>query len=169
MTGTPTLSAAGVTLRPLVASDAPALFVALGDPDVQLYRRQSAHASINETHVYIADTLARSRAAWAITQNGGEALGRLALRIPEPDVGEFGIVMRAAAQRRGLSLKALTLVEPFVFGELGLRVLRADIDAENLSSQALFARAGFAAKTVLAAHRTTDRGIRDSIIMIKHR
>lgn len=169
MSATPTLSAAGIVLRPLVASDAPALFVALGDPQVQLYRRQEAHASIADTEAYIADTIARSRAAWAITEDGGEALGRLALRTPAPDIGEFGIVMRAAAHRRGLALKALSLVEPFAFGVLGLATLRADIDSENLASQALFARAGFVPAAMLAAHRETKLGVRDSIVMVKHR
>lgn len=163
MTATPTLSAAGIVLRPLLASDAPALFIALSDPAIQRYRLQDAHESIAETSAYIADTLAKSRAAWAITEAGGEALGRLALRTPEPDVGEFGIVIRAAAHRRGLGLKALTLAEAFAFGELRLQTLRAGIDAKNTASLALFARAGFTAQPAI------NPGAGDSIVMAKRR
>lgn len=169
MSATPTLTAPGIVLRPLVLADAPALFVALSDPEVQLYRRAAAHSDIAETEAYIGDTLARSQAAWAITEDGGEALGRLALRIPEPRLGEFGIVVRAAMQRRGLGRRALGLAEAFAFTDLGLETLQADIDAENFASQALFAKAGFARAAHLAAHRTTKLGLRDSIIMVKRR
>jgi RimJ/RimL family protein N-acetyltransferase len=166
---TPTLTAPGLVLRPLVLTDAPALFIALSDPQVQLYRRAPAHTDVAETAAYIAGTLAKSRAAWAITEEGGAALGRLALRIPEPGIGEFGIVIRTEAQRRGLGLKALALTESFAFYELGLQTLHANIDSENLASQALFARAGFQQAAVLAADRITEFGVRDSIIMVKRR
>jgi RimJ/RimL family protein N-acetyltransferase len=166
---TPTLRAAGIVLRPLVLEDAPALFVALGDADVQLYRRASAHADVSETRAYIEDTLARSRCAWAITEDGVEAFGRLALRIPEIGIGEFGIVIRRAAHGRGLGLKAITLASDYALESLGLEKLRADIDAENSASRRLFARAGFAREAYLPAHRTTKLGVRDSIILAKSR
>jgi [ribosomal protein S5]-alanine N-acetyltransferase len=166
---TPTLTAPGIVLRPLLLSDASALFIALGDPVVQHYRRAAAHADVAETRAYIEDTLARSRAAWAITENGGEALGRLALRLPAPDVGEFGIVIRRAAQGRRLGLKALTLAEAYAFETLALSTLRADIDAENAPSLALFRRAGFVREAFLPAHRTTKLGVRDSIVLEKRR
>lgn len=162
---TPRLEAPGVVLRPLVLSDAPALFIALSDPNVQLYRRADAHVSVAETEAYIADTLARSRAAWAITGDGGEALGRLALRVPEPDIGEFGVVMRAAAQRRGLALKALRCACAFAFADLKLSKLTANIDAENAASRALFARAGFVTEALLPSDRKTKSGPRDSVMM----
>ena len=164
---TPTLAAPGIVLRPLVLADAPALFVALGDADVQLYRQQSAHANCAETEHYIADTLERSRAAWAITTDGGEAMGRLALREPEPGVGEFGVVIRAAAQRLGLGLKALRLAEAFARDECALGALRAHIDAGNVASLALFAKAGFVETERRPADRLTKLGVRDSIILTK--
>jgi RimJ/RimL family protein N-acetyltransferase len=165
---TPTLSAPGIVLRPLDLSDAPALFVALGDEDVQLYRRAAAHRDVEETRAYIADTLARSAAAWAITEDGGEALGRLALRIKE-NTGEFGIVIRRTAHRRGLGRKALALAEHYAFNTLNLATLRADIDSENAPSLALFRAAGFTHETFLPAHRATKLGVRDSIILEKQR
>lgn len=167
MSDTPTLEAPGIVLRPLVATDASALFVALGDPQVQRYRRQAAHADVAETATYIADTLARSRAAWAITEDGGEALGRLALRLSAPAVGEFGIVIRAAAHRRGLGLKSLQLAEAFAFDQLRLGRLNANIDAENAASLALFARAGFVREAILPGDRGDKRGPRDSVLMAK--
>jgi RimJ/RimL family protein N-acetyltransferase len=165
----PTLAGDGIVLRTLELTDAAALFVALGDAEVQLYRRDAAHTAESETRAYIEDTLARSRCGWAITEAGGEALGRLALREPEPGVGEFGIVLRRAAHRRGLALKALALAEAYAFDQPGLTRLRADIDAENTPSLALFRRAGFDRETFAPAHRATKLGLRDSIILEKLR
>lgn len=169
MSGTPTLTAPGIVLRPLLHDDAPALFVALGDAEVQLYRRAAAHADEAETRRYIEDTLARARAAWAITEDGGEALGRLALRVPAPGVGEFGIVIRRVAQGRGLGRKALALAEAYAFGQLGLTQLTADIDAENQASLALFRRAGFTGESFRPGYRTTKLGMRDSMLLNKRR
>ena len=169
MSDAPTLTGPGIVLRPLVLADAPALFLALTDPDVQRYRRDATHEDVEETARYIENTLARSRAAWAITEAGGEALGRVALRTPDPDAGEFGIVIRRSAQRRGLGLKALSLAEAYAFRVLGLARLRADVDAENIASLALFLRAAFAQEALLGAHRTTKLGPRDSIVLAKAR
>lgn len=169
MNAAATLSAPGFVLRPLELSDAAALFVALSDARVQLYRRAAAHADVAETQRYIEDTLARSHAAWAITADGGEALGRLALRLPAPSVGEFGIVIRRAAQGRGLGRGAIGLAERFAFDRLGLTRLRADVDAENAASLALFRGAGFSEERFLPGWRSTKLGLRDSIILEKPR
>jgi ribosomal-protein-alanine N-acetyltransferase len=161
----PRLAAPGVVLRPLLLSDAAALFVALSDADVQRYRRAAAHVSVEETHAYLADTLARSRAAWAITEDGGEALGRLALREPEPGVGEFGIVIRRAAHGRGLGRKAIALASAYAFEALQLERLRADIDAQNEASLHLFRGAGFDREAFRPAFRVTKLGVRDSVVL----
>jgi RimJ/RimL family protein N-acetyltransferase len=163
----PTLSGSGVVLRALTLADAPALFVAMSDPEVQHYRRDAAHADVEQTRRYIEDTLTRSCAAWAITEDGGEALGRLALRNPEPSVGEIGVVIRRAAQRRGLGGKAIRLVEAHAFAALGFDRLRADIDAENAPSKALFCGAGY--RHERTARRAGHLGARDSVILVKLR
>ncbi|MEQ1492146.1 MAG: GNAT family N-acetyltransferase [Terricaulis sp.] len=145
MTATPTLTAPGIVLRPLAG----------------------AHEDVSETEAYILNTLAMSRAAWAITEDGGEALGRLALRVPEAGIGELGIVLRAAAHGRGLGFKALQCAETFAFTQLGLSKLTGNIDAENAASLALFAKAGFTREALLTANRVTDLGVRDSVLMAK--
>jgi len=165
----PELSAPGIVLRPLRLSDAEALFVALSDEDVQRFRRDPAHVSVAETQAYIQKTLETSRAAWAITADGGEALGRLALREPVPKIGEFGIVLRRTAQRRGLGRGAVVLAESWAFGTLAYDKLRADIDAENAASIALFMRCGYEREAYFPAYRVTTLGLRDSVILAKLR
>ncbi len=163
----PTLSAPGIVLRPLSLSDTEALHVALSDPDVQLHRRAAVHTAVSETRDYINDTLQRSHCAWAITADGGEALGRLALRNPEPGLGEFGIVLRRTAHRQGYAIRALGLAETYAFEIARFTTLRADIDAENAASIALFQRAGYTQKSPISAHRVTKLGVRDSYILEK--
>lgn len=161
----PRLDAAKAVLRPLVLEDAPALFVAMSDPVAQTYRRQAAHSDVAETARYIEDTL-RKGYGWAITADGGEALGRIALRVAD-DTGEIGIIVRAAAQGRGLASSAVRLVQGFAFGTLGLKRLRADIDSENARSLRLFERAGFARVDFVRASDVTHKGVRDTVVMVK--
>ncbi|WP_395646843.1 GNAT family N-acetyltransferase [Terricaulis sp.] len=162
---TPTLAGARIVLRPLLMADAKALFVALSDPEVQRYRKDAPHADVAETRAYIEKSHAAGL-AWAITEDGGEALGRLALRVNGRS-GEFGIVLRRSAHRRGLALKALTLAEAYASDTLGLTRLTANIDAENAASIGLFERAGFAHDA--PRRRVSHLGARDEVVLTKSR
>lgn len=168
MLASPTLSAPGVVLRPLGVEDAEALFVAHSDPETHKYWSSPAHGSVEETARYIAETLAIQGArAWAITEDGGEALGRIALFELREGVGEIGIVMRRDATGRGWASKAMKLVEDYSFGKLGMHRIVADIDPDNSSSISLFLRAGFEREGLLRANWKTHIGLRDSVIMAK--
>lgn len=167
---TPRLEAPGVVLRPLETADAEALFAAHGDAQTHTYWSSPAHKSVEETRQYIADTLAVAGAhAWAITESGGEALGRIALFVQREGVGEIGVIMRPEAAGRGLASKALALVVAHGFGPLGLHRIAADIDPDNANSISLFLRAGFQREGLLRGAWKTHLGIRDSVIMAKLR
>jgi [ribosomal protein S5]-alanine N-acetyltransferase len=166
MTQPPVLKAPGAVLRPLVVADAAALFAAHGHPETHKYWSSPAHESIEQTARYIEDTLAMKGASvWAITESGGEALGRIALFALREGIGEIGIVMRREATGRGLASKALQLVGAYAFGELGMHRLMADIDPDNSASISLFLRAGFQREGLLRQNWKTHLGVRDSVIM----
>lgn len=165
---TPTLTADDITLRPLTVDDAPALFVAHSDPETHHYWSSPPHADAAETARYIEQTLTLPGAnAWAITRDGGEALGRIALFVVREGVGEIGIILRRDAQGRGLAATALALVEHYAFGDLGLHRIVADIDPDNTSSLSLFLRAEFQREGFLRSNWKTHIGVRDSVIMGK--
>lgn len=167
---TPRLEAAGVVLRPLESADAEALFAAHGDVTTHTYWSSPAHTSVEQTRAYIDETIAIEGAhGWAITENGGEALGRIALFVQREGVGEIGIIMRPEATGRGLASKALGAVCDYGFGPLDLHRIAADIDPDNTSSLSLFLRAGFQREGVLRGNWKTHIGIRDSIMMAKLR
>ena len=167
---TPRLESSGVVLRPLELADADALYAAHSDEETHHYWSSPAHKSVAQTRDYIADTLALPGAhVWAITESGGEALGRIGLFSERDGVGEIGIIMRREATGRGLASKALNLVVEHGFGPLGLHRIAADIDPDNLSSIRLFLRAGFQHEGLLRGNWKTHLGIRDSVIMAKLR
>lgn len=166
----PNLEAPGAVLRPLEVWDAAALFAAHGDERTHHFWSGPAHKSVEETARYVADTLAmRGAHVWAITESGGDALGRIGLFAPREGVGEIGIIMRPDATGRGLASKALNLVIGYGFGTLDLHRIGADIDPDNNASIALFLRAGFEREGLLRGNWKTHLGVRDSVIMGKLR
>jgi ribosomal-protein-alanine N-acetyltransferase len=166
----PTLTAPGVVLRPLALDDADALFAAHGDERTHHYWSGPAHRDVAQTRQYIADTIDMKGAhVWAITEDGGEALGRIALFVQREGVGEIGIIMRPEATGRGLASKALNLVIGYGFKQLDLHRIGADIDPDNNASLSLFLRAGFQREGLLRGNWKTHLGVRDSIIMGKLR
>lgn len=164
----PILQSPGAVLRPLELSDAEALFAAHGDARTHHYWSGPAHANVEQTRAYIADTLAMTGAqVWAITENGDEALGRIALFVQREGVGEIGIIMAPDAQGRGLASRGLNLVLAYGFGTLGLHRIAADIDPDNNASISLFLRAGFQREGILRGNWKTHLGIRDTLMMAK--
>lgn len=166
----PILELPGALLRPLVLNDAEALFAAHGDERTHHFWSGPAHRDVEETRAYIAETIAVDGAhAWAITESGGVALGRIAIFVQREGVGEIGIIMAPEATGRGLASKALKLVVDYGFGPLDLHRISADIDPDNNASISLFLRGGFEREGVLRGNWKTHLGIRDSIIMAKLR
>lgn len=170
MTALPNLEAPGVVLRPLEIDDAEALFAAHGDERTHRYWSGPAHQNVEETRRYIADTINMNGAhVWAITETGGEALGRIALFVQREGVGEIGVIMCPQATGHGLASKALNLVLDYGFGSLDLHRIAADIDPDNNASISLFLRAGFQREGLLRGNWKTHLGVRDSVIMAKLR
>jgi RimJ/RimL family protein N-acetyltransferase len=168
MSALPRLEAPGVVLRPLELTDSQALFAAHSDPEAHHFWSSPAHTSVEQTERYVADTIGmRGAHVWAITESGGEALGRIALFVAREGVGEIGIIMRRDAQGRGLASKALNLVTDYGFETLSLHRVFGDIDPDNNASISLFLRAGYAREALLRGNWKTHLGVRDTVIMAK--
>jgi RimJ/RimL family protein N-acetyltransferase len=168
MKDTPRLEAPGLVLRPLEVADAEALFAAHSDARSHQYWSSAPHKSVAQTAAYIEDTIEAGH-AWAITESGGQALGRIALFQLREGVADIGIIMRPDATGRGLASKALALVCAYGFDALDLHRVAADVDPDNSASLSLFLRAGFEREGLLRGNRKTHVGIRDSVILAKSR
>jgi RimJ/RimL family protein N-acetyltransferase len=166
MNEAPRLEAPGLVLRPLVVGDAQALFAAHSDPQTHQYWSSAAHKSVAQTAAYIEDTISAGH-SWAITESGGEALGRIALFQLREGVADIGVIMRPDATGRGLASKALQLVCEYGFNTLGLHRIAADVDPDNSASLSLFLRAGFQREGLLRGNWRTHLGVRDSVILGK--
>ncbi len=163
----PTFTGARGVYRPLVVTDAEALHVAHADEQVHHFWSGPAHTSLEQTRAYIARTLEMSPYCWAITQDGGEALGRISLFVPRPGVAEVGVIVRRAAQGRGLTSEALRFVAAHAFAEIDVFRLWADIDPDNEASIRLFERNGFEREALLRNNWRTHLGLRDSVVMAR--
>lgn len=163
----PTLTGGRGIYRPLRGEDAEALFVAHADPDVHYYWASEAHASLEQSRAYTARTLEMTPYNWALTRDGGEALGRISVFVQRPGVAEVGVILRKAAQRQGLTGEALRLVTAYAFAELGVFRLWADVDPDNAASLALFERNGFVREALLRHNWRTHLGLRDSVILAR--
>ena len=163
----PRLEAVGVVLRQLEVKDAAALFPAYAE-ESERPRSTAPHKNVSQTEAHIKAMLERPGAhVWAVTEDGDEAFGRVALYVYREGVGEFGVLLRREAQGRGLASKAVELVSDYGFAQLGLHRLMADIDPDNSPSLTLFIRNGFAREGVLKQNWKTRAGLRDSVIMAK--
>jgi [ribosomal protein S5]-alanine N-acetyltransferase len=166
----PTLNTDKVVLRPITVTDAPALYAVHRDPETHRFWSGPAHTSEEETARNIATTLQREDVqVWAITTDGGIALGRTGLIHLREGVGEIGIILRRDLHGQGLASAALGLVMDYAFGGVGLHRLTADIDPDNAGSLSLFLRAGFKREGLLRGNWKTHIGIRDSVILGKLR
>lgn len=164
------LEADGIVLRALERADAEALFSAHNNDATHKYWSGPAHTSVEQTADYIQDTINIPNAhAWAITETGGEALGRIALFLLREGVGEIGVIMRPEATGRGFASKALSLVVAHAFDTLGLHRIVADVDPDNAASLNLFLRNGFEREGLLRANWKTHIGIRDTVLLAKLR
>ncbi|MDX2238595.1 MAG: GNAT family N-acetyltransferase [Hyphomonadaceae bacterium] len=161
----PILRDARVWLRACTPDDAAALFAAHGDEAAHRFWSSPALRSVEETHAYIKETLAMACGrVWAVTEDGGEALGRIGLFHVRQGVAEIGLILRRSAQGRGLMGAAVRLVCAHAFAQLGYHRIVADIDPENAASIALFERCGFQREGLLRANWITHLGMRDTAL-----
>jgi RimJ/RimL family protein N-acetyltransferase len=167
VTALPTFAGDRGLYRPLRIEDAEALYVAHADPEVHHFWSSPAHTSLEQSRAYTAATLEMTPYNWALTLDGGEALGRISLFLQREGVAEVGIILRKAAQGQGLAGEALRCVAAHAFAQLGLFRLWADVDPDNAASLALFERNGFVREALLRHNWRTHLGLRHSVILAR--
>ena len=161
----PTLRTARLVLRPLVEADAEAMHIALSDVELMRWWSSAPHADLAETRAYVAANAAQTQwLTWAITVDGGEALGWVVLGEYREGIRELGYILRRSAWGQGFAREAVSAVIDHGFGAMGLRRICADVDPNNPGSVRLLRALGFQQEGYLRQEWETHNGVSDSLI-----
>ena len=128
------------------------------------YWSSGPHGDISQTREYVRGNLSPGFPTWAITREGGKALGWVVLIPRREDVSEIGYILRRDTWGQNLGREAASRVITYGFGEQKLRRIYADVDPENLASVTLLEKLKFRREGHLRAEWKTHIGIRDSLI-----
>lgn len=168
---TPVLETKRFTLRPLVRSDASALFATLSDEAQCRFLSRPAFANEDELADWLVDPVWNGRSWVAIDRGAGEVAGRFVV-VPttEPRMSELGYITVSEWQGRGVASECVAALVSYLFKAEDQRRLIAEIDAENKSSIALVERLGFKLEACLRQHETTHKGLCDMLIygLLRH-
>lgn len=163
----PVLTSDRLLLRPLGEQDVEALHVLFSDPVLMHWWSSPPHRSLEETRAYLLPDHARSDSGmvWAITTDGGPALGRVRVEEKRPGVWEVGYLLRRDLWGAGLARESVGAVVDHPFASRHARRIFADVDPENAASLRLLERLGFRREGLLRQEWETHLGIRDSVIL----
>lgn len=165
----PTLTGERVRLRAWRADDAPAVFAACQDAELQRrtqvpvpYRREDAQEFVTE----IASAVWRDGGALFAVEHrhDGALLCSVGLFPPGDGFGEAGYWTVAEHRGRGYTAEALGLLADWAFADLGLRRLELHVDPANTGSRRVAERAGFAAEG-LVRQRFLHRGEPSDVLL----
>jgi len=139
-----------LTMRPLIAADAPAILAMYGDPEVTRYWSSLPWTELARAHEYI-EQAARDVAAGTAVRLGiivkGTDLCVGQATLFHFDVAnrrcEIGYALHRDHWGRGYIGEALQALLDFGFGPLGLHRVEADVDPRNDASLRTVERLGF--------------------------
>lgn len=144
----------GVTLRAFEPTDLPRVLEIVRDPEIVRFSHIPDDWRTRDGALEYIRSLAGLAAAGRRVDLAIESLrpgwlvGRAALRSISWGEGRAEVATLVAPEARGngIASEALALISDWAFSELGLRRVEADPDRENVPSQRMLERAGFAAE-----------------------
>lgn len=141
-------AAGGLLLRPWEDADAPAFLSAYQDERTRRWhtRRPSSEARVVEWFVgYRRDWTAERGAHWAITRDGAEVLGRIALRGLDlhDGIARVGYWVLPAARGAGVATRGLGALTAWALDEAGFHRLELEHSTRNHASCGVATRAGY--------------------------
>ena len=168
----PRLRGTRLDLRPLRATDAPAIFEIFGDPKVAKYWSSEAMRSIDEA-VELLDEIrqyfeSRVLFQWGIcSRDADEVFGTAT--IYQLDLvnrrAEIGFALKSACWGQGLATEAVSLLIAFAFDGLKLHRLEADVDPNNAASLHLLEHQGFQREGYLRERWHVHGEVHDSVFL----
>jgi [ribosomal protein S5]-alanine N-acetyltransferase len=143
----PTLDSNGLLVRPWQAEDAPAVFEAYQDPEIQRWHVRSM-IDLSEAEAWIGSWPDRWReetgADWAVMADG-VVTGRVGIKSFDlwEGIAELSYWVLPAARGRNIAARAVTSVSGWAFDALGLHRLELKHASANHASCRAATKAGF--------------------------
>jgi len=160
-----------LVLTPIRATDAQALFAIQSDRPGMRYWNHPAWTDLKQAYVQILDDLAALEAGTqlklAIREHvDGPLLGIVVVfAIDETSRrAEIGYHLAPAAQGKGYMHEALSRFAAYLFDELRMRRLEAEIDPRNVSSAKVLERIGFQREGLLRERWRVAGEVSDSAV-----
>ena len=160
------LHAGSIVLRPWREDDAPAVYAACQDPEIQHwiplvprpYTRDDALA-------FVTGEVGLGPHQFAIVEDG-HVVGSIGMVVDDgSSSGQIGYWCAAHARGRGITSRALRRLCEHALDELGLQRLELSTDPDNRRSQQVAEAAGFRREGVLRSHQPHPDGRRrDSVV-----
>ncbi|MGH8028550.1 MAG: GNAT family N-acetyltransferase [Arenimonas sp.] len=167
----PELNTPRLRLREFRADDAGGLYAVHSDPRVMRYWSYPAWTRMEQAQAKVADTLGqRARGdvhVWAVADRDSDCLiGSIAaFNLDRAQArAEIGYSLAAEWHGRGLAQESLRAVLAFLFGDLQLERIEADVDPRNAPSCRLLERLGFVREGVLRQRWRVAGEVSDSAI-----
>jgi RimJ/RimL family protein N-acetyltransferase len=160
----PEVSGRGLVLRSWQDDDRPRMSEIFGDADVHAWTKTDSPFDAAAADRYLTRARQRYRdheaRQWALTTDGGPALGEVLifLGLPDQPLAEIGYAVAAGQRRRGLASRAVLLVIDHAAAELGKEVFQLRIAVGNEASAAVARRCGF------TPHQTQTRETRGRLV-----
>ena len=165
----PALSAdQGLRLRPWEAADAPTFLAAYQDNEIRRWHTRrpspSSEARVLEWfEAYRRDWATERGGHWAVTRDGGEVLGRIAMRGWDFDDGIAGIAywVLPAARGAGVATGAVKALTAWAMGEIGFQRLHLEHSTRNEGSCRVAVKSGFLLEGTKRSAAVHDDGRHD--------
>lgn len=163
----PTLPAGGgLLLRPWRDADAPVFLAAYADAETRRWhtRRPADEGRVRAWFARYRKDWQRERAAhWAVTRDGTEVLGRIALGGLDFDDGLAGVGywVLPAARGQGAATRALAAVTAWALDEVGFERLTLEHSTGNPASCRVAVKGGYRLEGTLRSAARHDDGRHD--------
>ncbi|MFE4969008.1 GNAT family N-acetyltransferase [Streptomyces sp. NPDC056660] len=156
----------GLLLRPWEEADVPAFLSAYRDDEIRRWhtRRPATESQVREWFdAYRQDWKHERGGHWAITRDGVEVLGRIALRGFDFDDGIAGAAywVLPAARGVGVASRALLTLTVWAFDEIGLQRLELDHSTRNQASCRVATKCGYLLEGTKRSAAVHDDGRHD--------
>jgi RimJ/RimL family protein N-acetyltransferase len=154
-----------IVLRPWSEDDAPAVYAACQDSEIQRWisviPRPYTH---DHARAFVTEPGEPGCHQFAIAEDE-RVVGSIALRLKGSNAGRIGYWCVGDARGRGVMTRALRRLCRYALDELGLERLELITDADNGASQRVAQKVGFQREGVLRSHLAQPDGRRRDSMM----